>query len=81
MLTPIDSTSAPNLSAIATNRFDVGSSFVSDDVPIALEAAVGAAEQHGGHVVPIVQQAVTHTRPEVDDRGVEQRAVAVLASP
>src|SRR5919108_4051530 len=47
------------------------------DVPVARQAAVGAAQERGRHVVPIVQQAVAHAGAEVDQRAVEQRAVAV----
>ena len=52
--------------------------FFRDDVAVAFQAAVRAADQHRRRVAAIVQVAVAHAAAPVEQRVVEQVAVAVL---
>ena len=74
---PIVSTSAPNKSAMPSNRIRRGLIDGCFDMAVAGQATVRATDQRSRHVVPMVQQAVAHARAEVHERAVEQRTVAV----
>ena len=49
-----------------------------DDVPIPLQPAVRAADQHRRRVAPIVRVAIAHPAAPVEQRVIQQSPVAVL---
>src|SRR5438552_2435151 len=55
-----------------------GGLFVFDrDVPVAFQSAVGSADDCGGRSIAVMSIAIAHTAAEVDERAVQERAVAV----